>query len=138
MVPAWENCPQYCNKEPPEKLLPKLGHRTRQPNALDFDTRPVLYGILGVDLTQIHGLGPYVALKLVAECGTEMSRWPDVTTFYFLALFSSQNSLIFQWRSGSTQVGSDHNRENGYSPGRFLSAFICPYRQGQRGNSYGT
>jgi transposase len=37
--------------------------------------------MLGVDLTQIHGLGPYVALKLVAECRNDMSRWPEVKHF---------------------------------------------------------
>lgn len=67
--------------EPPEVELPKPRHRTKQPNALAFDVRPVLYHILGVDLTQVHGLGPYVALKLIGECGTDMSRWPDAKHF---------------------------------------------------------
>ena len=43
--------------------------------------RPVLYRLVGVDLTQIHGLGPYNALKLVSECGTDMSRWPTCKHF---------------------------------------------------------
>ena len=67
--------------EPPEAELPEPRHKTKQPNALAFDVRTILYHILGVDLTQIHGLGPYVALKLVAECGTDMSRWPDAKHF---------------------------------------------------------
>lgn len=37
--------------------------------------------MLGVDLTEIHGLGPYVALKLVAECGCGMSQWPSPKHF---------------------------------------------------------
>lgn len=37
--------------------------------------------MLGVDLTQVHGLGPYLALKLVSECGTDMPRWPTVKHF---------------------------------------------------------
>jgi transposase len=36
---------------------------------------------LGVDLTQIHGLGPSLALKLVGECGTDLSAWPDAKHF---------------------------------------------------------
>ena len=40
-----------------------------------------LYALLGVDITQIHGLGPYMALKLIAECGTDMTRWPSVKHF---------------------------------------------------------
>mgnify|MGYP000632655426 CR=1 FL=1 len=35
----------------------------------------------GVDLTQIQGLGPYSALRIVAECGTDMTRWPTVKHF---------------------------------------------------------
>ena len=41
----------------------------------------MLYTLLGADLTQIHGLGPYNALKLVSECGTVMSRWPTCKHF---------------------------------------------------------
>ena len=53
----------------------------RQPNALDFDVRTALHAVLGVDLTQIHGLGPYLALKLVGECGTDLSAWPSAKHF---------------------------------------------------------
>jgi transposase len=53
----------------------------RQPNALDFDVRTALHAVLGVDLTQIHGLGPYLALKLVGECGTDLSAWPNAKHF---------------------------------------------------------
>ena len=53
----------------------------RQPNALDFDVRTALHAVLGVDLTQIHGLGLYLALKLVGECGTDLSAWPSAKHF---------------------------------------------------------
>lgn len=59
----------------PSEPLPKPRHRTRQPNALNFNVRALLYQLVGVDLTQIHGIGPYLALRLVAECGTDLSRW---------------------------------------------------------------
>jgi hypothetical protein len=62
-------------KPQPSEPLPKPRHRTRQPNALNFDVRILLYQLIGVDLTQIHGIGPYLALRLVAECGTDLSRW---------------------------------------------------------------
>jgi hypothetical protein len=61
--------------------LPAPRHRKQQPNGFAFDVRAALYGMLGVDLTQIHGLGPYVALKLIAECGNDMSRWPSAKHF---------------------------------------------------------
>ena len=34
-----------------------------------------------MDLTQIHGIGPYLALRLVGECGTDLSRWPTAKHF---------------------------------------------------------
>lgn len=65
----------------PSSPLPKPCHRTRQPNALNFDVRTLLYQLVGVDLTQIHGIGPYLALRLVAECGTDLSRWRTAQHF---------------------------------------------------------
>jgi hypothetical protein len=69
------------NPNPPEAPLPKARSRVRQPNAPSFNVREAIYSIVGVDLTQIHGLGPYLALKLISECGTDMSRWPTVKHF---------------------------------------------------------
>ena len=43
--------------------------------------RAALPALLGVDLTQGHGLGPCVALKLVGECGTDLSAWPSAKHF---------------------------------------------------------
>lgn len=37
--------------------------------------------MLGTDLTQIHGLGPSLALKLVAECGTDLRAWQSAKHF---------------------------------------------------------
>ena len=66
---------------PPESPLPKARHRTRQPNAPAFRVREALYSVVGVDLTQIHGLGAHLALKLISECGTDMTKWPTVKHF---------------------------------------------------------
>ena len=65
----------------PVGKLPPARRTTRQPNALDFDVRSTLHAVLGVDLTQIHGLGRYLALKLVGECGTDLSAWPSAKHF---------------------------------------------------------
>ena len=64
------------DKQSPAEPVPKARHKTVQPNAVNFDTRPSLYQLTGVDLTQIHGIGPYLALRMVAECGTNLSKWP--------------------------------------------------------------
>ena len=53
----------------------------RQSNGPTFDVRAALYALLGKDVTQIHGLGPYVALKLVAECGDDLAAWPSAKHF---------------------------------------------------------
>ena len=61
--------------------LPPPRRRKAQKNEPRFQIQPVLHALLGVDLTQIHGLGPYSALRLVAECGTDMTRWPTAKHF---------------------------------------------------------
>jgi hypothetical protein len=75
---------RHVTKEPcraPAKPLRAARHKTRQSNAPAFDARGALYAILGVDLTQIHGLGPYLALKLISECDTDLSAWPSAKHF---------------------------------------------------------
>jgi transposase len=67
--------------EPPSEPLPPARCKGRQSNEPRFDVRGALYALLGTDLTQVHGLGPSLALKLVGECGTDMSRWPTVKNF---------------------------------------------------------
>jgi len=44
-------------------------------NEPHFDVRMALYTLLGRDLTQIHGLGAYTVLRLVGECGDDMTKW---------------------------------------------------------------
>jgi transposase len=77
----------------PSGKLPSARHNTRQPNALAFDVRAALHGLLGVDLTQIHGLGPYLALKLVGECGTDLSAWPDAKHFTSWLCLAPSNKI---------------------------------------------
>jgi transposase len=55
--------------------------KTKQVNTPSFDVRAALYGVLGVDLTEIHGLGPSLALKLIGECGTDLRAWPSAKHF---------------------------------------------------------
>lgn len=69
------------DKALPEAPLAKPRCRTKQTNSLNFDVRPLLYQLTGIDLTQIHGIGPSVGLALIAECGTDLSRWPTEKHF---------------------------------------------------------
>jgi hypothetical protein len=51
-------------------------HRRIIDNDPHFEIRTPLHQLTGgVDLTQIDGIGPYTALKLIAEIGTDMHRW---------------------------------------------------------------
>lgn len=69
------------DKPNPEEPLVNARHRADLPNTFQFDVRPVMRQLAGVDLTQIHGIGPYLAVRLVAECGTDLSRWPTAKHF---------------------------------------------------------
>jgi hypothetical protein len=64
----------------PAAPMPKVRHARGQ-NEPKFDVRAALYTFLGADLSQIHGFGPYTVLRLVAECGDDMTKWPTVKHF---------------------------------------------------------
>lgn len=67
-------------RETPVTPIPKVRH-ARARNEPKFDVRAALYTFLGADLSQIHGFGPYTVLRLVAECGDDMTKWPTVKHF---------------------------------------------------------
>ncbi len=56
-------------------------HRHRTANEPGFDVGGSLHTLLGKDLTRIDGVGPYLALKLVSECGDDLSAWPSAKHF---------------------------------------------------------
>lgn len=58
-----------------------------------FDIRTPLYQLTGVDLSQIDGIGPYTALRLVAEIGTDMRRWPTAKHFTSWLTLAPQNRI---------------------------------------------
>src|SRR5260363_44993 len=68
-------------KPEPMSPLPALRHRSRSAHPVNFEVRPLLYPLTGTHLTQIHGIGPHLALRLVSECGTDLSRWPSAKHF---------------------------------------------------------
>ena len=68
-------------KDHDARRLPRARTKTKQVNTPSFNVRAALYAVLGVDLTQIHGLGPSLALKLIGECGTDLKAWPSAKHF---------------------------------------------------------
>jgi transposase len=65
----------------PKAPLPKAKHRNKLPSDPNFDVRSAMYQLAGTDLTQIHGIGPFLALRLIGECGTDLSRWRTAKHF---------------------------------------------------------
>lgn len=67
----------------PPPAVPLPPPRRAQPQAHEpaVPVRAALHAILGVDLTQIDGIGPYLALKLVSECGPDLAAWPSAQHF---------------------------------------------------------
>jgi hypothetical protein len=65
----------------PEAPLPKAKHRNKLPSDPNFDVRSAMYQLAGTDLTQIHGIGPFLALRLIGECSTDLSRWRTAKDF---------------------------------------------------------
>jgi transposase len=64
-------------RQPPTPELPAARPRCKpSKNEPRVELRAPLHRITGgADLSQIDGIGPYGALQLIAEIGTDMSRW---------------------------------------------------------------
>jgi transposase len=81
---------------PPAAPLPASRSRRQTPKANDLrvDVRTPLFHLTrGVDLTQIDGLGAHTALKLVAEIGTDMTRWPTADHFTSWLTLAPRNKI---------------------------------------------
>ncbi|MGG4607573.1 IS110 family RNA-guided transposase [Providencia sp. Me31A] len=90
----------------PVEPIPKPKNRTKQPNAMTFDVREKLYRLIGTDLTQIHGIGPFLALRLISECGTDMNKWPTEKHF------TSWLTLCPSSKISGGKVMSSHSRKS--------------------------
>lgn len=98
---------QDCDGEV-ETLLKRLARKQNKPkhalpqprckfkscdNEPRFEIRDPLFRLSGVDLTQIDGIAPYTALRLVAEIGTDMSRWPTYKHFTSWLTLAPKNKV---------------------------------------------
>jgi transposase len=80
-------------KTSPDTPLPKARRRSKNQNEPDFALREALYTFTKVDLTQINGFGPYTVLRLIAECGDDMSKWPTEKHFASWLSLSPGNKI---------------------------------------------
>ena len=68
-------------KPMPDEPLPKAKHCSKLPCEPKFEVRTAMYQLTGTDLTQIHGVGSFLALRFIGECGTDLSRWRTAKHF---------------------------------------------------------
>lgn len=80
------------SRVPPAVPLPAVRHAKGR-NELRVDPRAALYTLLGADLSQIHGFGPYTVLRLVAECGDDMTKWPTAKHFTSWLCLAPNNKI---------------------------------------------
>jgi transposase len=72
---------------------PRVTKKPRE-NEPRFEIRTPLHQLTGgVDLTQIDGIAPYTALKLVSEIGTDMSRWATDKHFTSWLTLAPRNKI---------------------------------------------
>lgn len=79
---------------PPIQPLPPPRPRQRpRDNEPRFELRAPLHQLTGVDLSQLDAIGPYTALRLVSEIGTDMSRWPTAKHFTSWLTLAPHNKI---------------------------------------------
>lgn len=69
----------YAETQPPDGEMtttpPKPSRQKRRKNQAQFDLTGALYGLTGVDLTQIDGIHALTAQTIITEVGFDMSKW---------------------------------------------------------------
>jgi len=101
-----------CELEDSSPIRENLGPSKRKPpkgNEPDFDIRTRLYALTGTDLTEITAIGPYSALKIISEIGTDMTRWPNADHFASWATLAPKNKIT-GGRLISSRTRSSANR----------------------------
>jgi hypothetical protein len=72
---------QFEVPDQPGTPAPESYKTKRSKNSPSFDLSQALYGMTGVDLTQVDGLEALSVQTILTEIGTDMSRWPTVKHF---------------------------------------------------------
>jgi transposase len=79
--------------DPPSSLPPARSRKKPRDNEPRFEIRTLLHRLTGTDLTQIDTIGPYTALQLIAEIGTDMSRWRTAKHFTSWLTLAPKNKV---------------------------------------------
>ena len=133
---------------PPSPLPAARRRQKPQHNEPRFDLRTPLHQLTGVDLSQIDGIGPYNALRLLSEIGTDMSRWPNREALHLLAharpaeqdlgrTFAQQSHpAIGESCRGHPPRGRHESRADSDGARRLLSSPGVPRREAQGDHSH--
>jgi hypothetical protein len=78
---------------PTTALPPPRPRQKPRDNEPRFDLRTPLHHLTGVDVSQIDGIGPYNALRLLSEIGTDMTRWPTEKHFTSWLTLAPRNKI---------------------------------------------
>ena len=79
---------------PNDELPPPRTRRKPNANEPHFKVRELLYELTaGADLTQLDSIGPFAALRLISEIGTDMGRWPSPNHFASWLTLAPQNKV---------------------------------------------
>ena len=115
-------------------LRPAKKHSKGQGNGPDFDLRTCLDQTCSVDLTAVDGMDSVLAQTILAEIGTDMSKWKSGKHFASWLRVSPQNDIsgskLLRSKSGKTK-----NRANtalrlaAHSAGKSDSALGVFYRR---------
>lgn len=96
--------PVFEQELPP--LPPAAPASRKAGSAPAFDLRTCLYQLTGVDLTAVDGLDSVLAQKIIAEIGTDMSKWPTVKHFTSWLRLAPKNEIsggkLLRSKSGKT------------------------------------
>jgi hypothetical protein len=79
-------------------------------NTPDINLHERLFQLTGVDLTRIDALNPHSVLKILAETGTDMSRWPSAKHFAAWLGLSPGNRFSGGKRFGKSKTTPSANR----------------------------
>ena len=113
---------------------PRVTKKPRD-NEPRFEIRAPLHQLTGgVDLTQIDGIAPYTALKLVSEIGTDMRRWATEKHFTSWLTLAPKNKISGgRLLSSRTQPSANRSaailRMTAMSLGRTHTALGAFYRR---------
>lgn len=70
------------NEASPNTQKPaKIKRRASGKNKFSFDATNYLYAIAGVDLTEIYGISELTVAEIIAETGTDMTKWASEKHF---------------------------------------------------------